>query len=87
MFSFLFVATGFALEECLVTTSSQDCTGIVSIFPYPIRLLIFLGIVVYSLYLGFNEYKNHSKETEIKQNAKKSLEEYRTKHNIKPISK
>lgn len=86
MFGFIFVATGFAPEECLVTTSSQDCTGIVSIFPYSIRLLILCGIVIYSIYLGYDEYKKHANETTVKQNSKNSLEEYRKKHNIKPIN-
>ena len=86
MFGFLFIATGFAPEECLITTSSDGCTGIVSIFPYSIRLLILFGITTYSVYLGYDEYKKHKKETIINLSSEKSLEEYRKRHNITPIS-
>lgn len=87
MFAFIFVATGFAPENCLLTTSSGNCTGIANIFPYPIRLLILLAVIVYSAVLAVKEGKKNYQDNKFKKKNDDWLANYRKEHNIKPIGK
>lgn len=87
MFAFLFISTGFAPDECLITTSSGNCGGIAGFFPYPIRLIIFLGMIGYSIYLGFESGRQYNQEEGFKKKNEQWLEDYRKKHNITPIKK
>lgn len=87
MFAFIFVATGFAPDECLIQTTSGECGGIAGFFPYPIRVLIFLAIVVYAIYLGIEQGKHSIQEAKFKEKNEHWLDDYRKKHNITPIEK
>lgn len=85
MFAFIFIATGFVPENCLLTTSSGGCTGIASILPYPIRLLVFLAVIVYSAVLAIKEGKKNYQNAKFKKKNDDWLANYRKEHNIKPI--
>ncbi len=85
MFAFIFVATGFAPENCLLATTAGDCTGIANILPYSIRLLVLLAIVVYSAVLAVKEGKNNYQDNKVKKKNDDWLANYRKEHNIVPL--
>lgn len=81
---FLFFASGFIPENCIVSTvdanGNGNCAGIASVFPRGVQGLVLIGIVIYSAILAKREYKKEYKENLMKKKNEEFIEKMRKKN-------